>query len=269
MPGLAKTSKFLLTQGTVMLGKPDQLHSLNLDAHSLGLVKNFNVVNEPNYVELTQGTMNEVVESIRTQDNLRASFELYEYTAKNLAYAAGIDEANAKLVTTATNYALNVDVAAGATQVVVVGDVTASITAGEFIIIQDMSNRTDHVHIAKVATATFATGNSTITFATGYAVPTGVTFTKDVCRVREVENLFLGGDATQFYYSMKVVGVLPKDNRAVTLMFPKVKITKGFNVSFNNDNFGNLPIEITPYPLVSDDALYSFYPGRRMLIFPA
>ena len=87
--------------------------------------------------------------------------------------------------------------------------------------------------------------------------------------VREVENLFLGGDATQYYYSMKVVGVLPKDNRAVTIMFPKVKITKGFNVSFNNDNFGNLPIEITPYPLVSDDALYSFYPGRRMLIFPA
>lgn len=269
MPGIAKTSKFLLTQATVMLGKPNELHSLNLASHSLGLVKNFQVVNEPSYVELTQGTMNEVVESIRTQDNLRASCELYEMTAKNLSYAAGLDDANAKLAVNYTNFDLDVDVASAATQCVVTGDATSGIAAGDFIIIQDMSNITDHLHIAKVASATFATGKTTIVFAAGYAVPTGVTFSKTVCKVREVTDLYLGGDATQFYYSMKVVGIMPKDNRAMVLLFPKIKITKGFSINFQNENFANLPLEFSPYPLVPDDALYSFYPTRRMIMFPA
>jgi hypothetical protein len=267
MPGLAKTSRFLLSQATVMVGATSALNSLNPSAHALGLVKNFQVVNEPSYTELMQGTMNEVVESIKTNDALRCSAEIYEYTPKNLAYAAGLD-GTALTATNQVDFALDVDVAAAASTVVVTGDATSEISAGSFIVIQDSGVNSDSAHIARVATAAVAAGKTTITLAAGFAVPAGVTFSKLTSKVRHIEKLEIGGDAYQPYLSMKVVGVLPKDGRAIVMLFPKVKITKGLSLTFQTDNFSNMPFEFTPYPLVQEDALYTVYPGRRMILFP-
>ena len=56
---------------------------------------------------------------------------------------------------------------------------------------------------------------------------------------------------------MKVVGILPASGKPITLMFPKIKITKGLDFSFQTNDYANLPMEATPYRPLVGDAFYS------------
>lgn len=267
MPGLAQTDKFLLSTATVMLGPVADLFKLNPAAHSIGLVKNFQMSLDPEYTELTQGITNTVVMSVRTSEPLRASMEVYEYTLRNIAYGAGLDASGAAYAPTSGLYLSTASITAAATAIIVAGDVTTDVTVGSYIFIQaDAGAGSDIVHIAKVSAATFST-NTTITF-TGYAIPTGVTFGIG-SRVGLIKKVSVGeGVIFQPELAAKIVGVLPKNNEPFTILFPKVKITKGLNVSFDSANFTNLPFEFTPYAGVSTDPFYADFGAASAILFP-
>lgn len=82
MTGLAKSSEFLLSSATVMIGPMADLKKLNPAAHSIGLVKNMAVNIETSKTELTQGLSNDVVASVITGNTVTVAGEVYEYTAK-------------------------------------------------------------------------------------------------------------------------------------------------------------------------------------------
>lgn len=265
MPGTAKTSSFLLSTATVMIGPLADLHNLNPAAHSVGLAKNFQMTFDPQYTELTQGITNTVVMSVRTSEAIRASFEVYEYTLRNIGYAAGLDASGISFNSTSTIQLTSTVTAAAATTVTVASDVSAMYPVGTYFFLQDGTD--DKVHIAKVSAVAFATGVTTITFA-GFAVPTGVTFPIG-SRLGVVKKVEVGsGVLFQPELAAKIVGILPKNNEPFTILLPKVKVTRGLNIAFDSANFTNLPFELTPYAQTTSDPFYTEYGGASAVLFP-
>lgn len=265
MPGTAKTSQFLLSTATVMIGPLADLHNLNPAAHSVGLAKNFQMSFDPTYTELTQGITNNVVMSVRTSEAIRASFEVYEYTLRNIGYAAGLDASGISFNSPVGLHLTTAPVAAGATTLVIGSDVSAQYPVGTYFFIQ--AGTDDQVHIAKVSAVAFATGATTITFV-GFAVPTGVTFPVG-SRVGVVKKIEVGsGVLFQPELAAKIVGILPKNNEPFTILLPKVKVTRGLNVAFDSANFTNLPFELTPYSQTTSDPFYNEYGGASAILFP-
>ncbi|TGR74927.1 hypothetical protein EN836_33075, partial [Mesorhizobium sp. M1C.F.Ca.ET.193.01.1.1] len=168
MAGNAKTNKFMLSTATVMLGPLADLHQLNPMEHSIGLVKNFQLTGEAQMTELTQGIRNAVVMSVRTGEGLKTSCEVYEFTAKNLAYAAGLDATGTSFDVVDEMSALSAEVTAAASDIVLAVAPTKPIAAGDYLFIQ--KGQDDYVHVVKVETWTDAT--KTATLAAGFEIPT-------------------------------------------------------------------------------------------------
>lgn len=254
MAGEARTNAFLLQTATLMIGAQSDLFNLNESAHSVGLVKNIQISTEPSYTELTQGVKNNIVDSVMTKNVSRATMEVYEYTAKNLMYALGLD--GSSLTTTGTDYAPTADVAPAATTLTVATDVTTTFAAGDWVEIAQGNNS----HIVKLSAAAYSAPNTTLTF-TGYAVPTGLTFTAATTKVRKVVQIAVGSTVDQPYLSAKMVFGLLSDGKPISVLFPKIRITKGFNLSSQTDNYSNMPFEFTPYQQTAADPNYSKFPN--------
>lgn len=258
MAGLAKTKSFMLSTATVMIGPAEKLHQLNPEEHSIGLVKNLQMTADPTYVELTQGLNNAVVMSVKNAEGIRVSMEVYEYTLRNLAYAAGLDASGASFDPIDDIYVSSAAVATN-NKIEITG--THDIVAGDFIFLQNGLD--DKVHIAKVASV----DSGEITFAAGYETPTNTTWPVGT-RVGKVKQIKMGGTMVQPEMGVKIVGLLPKDNAPFTIFLPKAKVTKGMGIAFQSDNFGNLPFELTPYAGVPGDPLYSEYGEAVAVLYP-
>lgn len=247
MAGEAKTSAFMLGTATVMIGAQADLFDLNAADHSIGLVKNFRVTAEPSYTDLTQGVRNQVVYSVMTQNIVRASMEAYEYTAKNIAYALGLEGSGFAAQT--VNTTLTAGALLGDTQVTV--DDETGFSVGDWVLIQDGSE--DQVYSRKLT----AVALNTLTFAEGLpkAVASGAT-------VRKASVIDVGSKTEQPFLSAKIVGTLA-DGTEVALLCPKIRITNGFSVGFTTENFDNLPYEFTFYDLVATDPNYAHFPRSQ------
>ena len=262
-PGIAKTSKFMLSTATVMVGPVADLHKLNSIEHSIGLVKNFQMTADPQYIELTQGISNDVVMSVKYAEGIKAAMEVYEFSLRNIAYAAGLDGSGVEYDAISDIHPLSAT--ATTTTVKVADDLSSDLSAGDYIFIQKGTE--DVVHIAKVTTVVFATGETTVTLATGYEIPATLTFGVGD-RMGKVKRIDIGGRTTQPEVAVKVVGLLPKDGSPFTIMFPKVKITKGLAAAFQSDNFSNMPFEFTPYAGIPGDPFYSDYGAASAILLP-
>lgn len=264
MAGTAKTDRFHFSTASVLVGKQSEFKSLNEAAHSIGLVKNVSVPADPTIVDLTQGITNDVVDQQVTGVNVRASMEVYEYTAKNLAYGLALDGTQTKFDSvTFTTQPLQAAVNAGATTFVMVGDHTTDFVPGAYGFLQEGSD--SYVHIFKVTSSAFAAGNTTVTI-TGYPVPTGMTFSTANGRAGVSNKIDYDPNAISSYLSCRIIGTMKADKRPVVLHFPKIRILKGFNMRFAADNFGNMPFEFTPYTPIPTDAGYSADFPHRMSV---
>lgn len=257
MAGTAKTSQFVLSTATVMLGPVADLHKLTPATHSIGLVKNFTYTEDPEFKELTQGLNNDVVMSVKTGSGARAAMEVYEYTARNLAYAAGLD---GSVVAYDPLTALFTTSAAPTGTTVTLSAAPTGLTAGDYIFIQ--GGYDDLVHIGKIASI----ATNTITLATTHAIPAGMTFPA-ASRVGKVLEISAGVDTLQATMAAKVTAIMPDTHLPVVLLFPKVKITRGLSVSFSSDNFSNMPFEFTPYASVMADPHYAEFGPRKFKMF--
>ena len=264
MAGLAKTKNFMLSSATIMIGPMADLHKLNPEEHSIGLVKNFQMTADPTFVELTQGVMNTVVMSVKNGEGLKASMEVYEYTLRNLAYAAGLDASGTGYDPIDTIWVTASDIATANT-VTVTTDLSLLLATGDYVFLQNGLD--DKVHIAKVATAAFETDTTTVTFAAGYETQVDGLFPAG-SRLGKVKKIPLGDVTNQPELGVKVVGILPKNNAPFTILIPRAKITKGMGVAFQTDNFGNLPFEISPYAGVPEDPFYAEYGSAVAVLFP-
>lgn len=244
MAGEAKTNKFMLSTATVMIGAREKLDELGM-ADSVGLVKNFTFESTPEFTELTQGVTNEVVFALKTNNPVRCTFEMYEYTESNLQIALGL--AGAKLAPiTGDAYTLTAESTAGADETTLTVDDPASaqvMAPGDHVALVSLDG---NVTLTKVKTA--PTLNSmtvegvwTKQFAVGTVV-------------RKVNVLDLGSNSTDITeYAVKAVGTLA-DGTIATFLFSRCRITSGLQMAFNTDNFGNIPFEFTPMAIIKDES---------------
>lgn len=249
MAGEAKTNLFLLNTATVMIGQQSDLLTLNSAAHGIGLVKNFKVSAAPSYTQLTQGVKNTIVDSALTSNEVKATMEVYEYSAQNFKYALGLDGTTA--TTTGAAASPSASISGAATTTTIASDVSSTFGAGDYIEIVEG----DNAHIAKLTSAVYSSPNTTLTF-TGYPTPTGLTFTT-AAKIRKILMIPVGSKTDQPYLSAKVVSGLLQNSAPVVILFPKIRITKGFDVDFKSDGYSNMPFEFTPYDLTSSDPAYN------------
>lgn len=255
MPGLSKTNEFMLGTATVMLGPLDQLFDLNPEEHSIGLVKNFTILTEPGYTELTQGVQNTVVFSVLTSNPVRATMEAYEYTAQNLAYALGLQG-------TRIEYDVQTEVdsdipggSPGTTQLTVLSGL--DFAEDDYIMIDLLGIEKDTLLIRKI---TEVNGNTlTVDRPIKDDIPEGAT-------VKKVYGLDVGSKTEQEFYAAKIAGRIA-NGTPVVLLLPKVRIVNGFNVAFTTDDFNNLPLEFTVYDQVRTDPFYTEFQGATGRLF--
>lgn len=247
MAGEAITNNFVLNTATVMIGAQTDFFNLNPAAHSIGLVKNFKITATPQYTTLTQGVKNTIVDSQLTNNELKATMEVYEYSGKNLKYALGLD--GSTLTTTGATFNPTAGLSATDTTLTIATDVTTTFVTGggDWVEIQE----NDNVHLVKTASTAYSSPNTTLTF-TGYAVPTGVSFTT-AAKIRKVAVIPVGSKVNQPYLSAKIVSGDLQDGAPIVLAIPKMRITRGFDIDFKTDAYSNMPFEFTPYDLTSSD----------------
>lgn len=252
MSGLAKTNEFMLSTATVMLGAQADLYDLNPTEHSIGLVKNFTMTSEPSYVELMQGVKGSIVHSTMTANPVRASMEMYEYTAANLAYALGLDGSSKTPLT--VNTTVNTTVPASPAQNTLVLTSATGFTAGGTILIEvDTIDNFVTREIVSVATDTLTLDQNLPAIASG-------------AKVYLVNTIDVGSKEDQPFFAAKIAGKLANGSHVVVLI-PKVRITKGFNLAFISNDYANLPIEFQVYDMVSTDTFYADFSTVNARIF--
>lgn len=257
MAGEAITNLFLLNSATVTIGQQADVLGLNTAAHSIGLVKNFKITANPTYTTLTQGVKNTIVDSTCTNNEVKATMEVYEYSGKNLKYALGLD--GTTVTSTGSDYSPQASIAPAATTAVIATDVSSDFTAGDFIEISEG----DNAFIAKLTSAVYSSPNTTLTF-TGYPTPAGLTFSTSA-KIRKISMFPVGSKTDQPYLSAKIVSGNLQNSAPIVLIIPKLRITKGFDIEFKSDGYSNMPFEFTPYDLTSSDYAWGKLPTNDMI----
>lgn len=235
----------MLGTATVMIGTQAQLFDLNPAEHSIGLVKNVSFNADPAYTDLTQGVKNTLVYSVLTQNEVRASMEVYEFTAQNIAYGLGLSGSFAANTVTST---VDAEVTSGSDFDVASGDGT-NFAVDDIIMIK---NDTEDDFIVRKITA-ISTDTITVNAAFAQTVKAGAT-------VNVVSQLGAGAKTEQPFYSAKIAGKAA-NGEPIVLLIPKLRITQGFNIAFSSDDYGNMPFEFSVYDQVSTDPHYAYFDG--------
>lgn len=243
MYGLANTNRFMLGAATLLIGPQADLFNLTRATHSVGLIKNFALTAEPTYTDLSQGVKNTVVYSVMTGHTARAAAELYEFTTKNIAYVAQL---NGAALTPATN--IETTLSAAVTGSTGSPAATFSVTSAtglainDWVLIQDPTTPDDAV-IRKITT--IATNTITPNPNIQRNLANGST-------VRRVNFTEVASKVEQPFFSAMVHGILANGDE-ISIALPKVRITNGLNLSFQTNDYGNMPIELGIYDLVPTD----------------
>lgn len=265
MPGLAKTSKFLLSDATIMVGAQADVFELTPADHSVGLTKNVRMDVTPGFTELMQGVTNNVVYTVNTSNEVTIGGEIYEFTARNLAYGAGVDASGAAYDEYTTVMTLASEHDDADTTIALSTGMGANFAAGDFALLQQSEG--DTIAVVKIASIS----TDTLTIASGYALPADVTWavaTTKVYRVRKPVKIAAGGAST--HVGVKIVGLLPENKRPIAMIFPKVRITKGLSLAFDTQNFSNMPFEFKPLALLPSDPFYADMSNNEsFMLFPA
>jgi hypothetical protein len=261
MAANAKTNQFMIGDATIMVGAMADVFDLMPDKHGLGLTKNLAIRVETGNVDLTQGISQTPIFSVQNQFSPMASCEVYEYTARNLAYGLGLDGSGAEFDANLTPgpFMLASNVVAAAVSVPLAVGAGSGFVVGDWVIMQQAE---DYIFAARV------TAKTTDTLTIDRAVPTGISYAVATTRIFRARSIGAVGGQNAFV-SVKAAVIMPKDKRPVPILFPKVRIARGFDVSLGSSDFSNLPFEFMPYPLTPEDTLYSsFGVGEVFKILP-
>jgi len=245
MAGEARSINFAVGTATIMLGAPASLRDFTPATHSIGLVKDVKVMAEASYIKLTQGVRNSVVHSIKTGEPVSMGASVYEYNAKNWTYALGFAGYDVSL--TAGQTTVTTALAANPTGEITVSVAdTAGFGVGDYVMLQVGTD--DEVYPRRVASKTI----TSITFdqaLKSIAIPLGATLRK--CSIVPI-----GRKDEQPFLAAKIVGSMA-DNVEVCIEIPKLRVTKGFNLTFQTGDYANMPFEFDVYDLVTADPEYT------------
>lgn len=252
-----KSPSFLIGNATVMLApQATDVFSLNPADHSIGMVKAVTVGMESDTIDLRNGILQNLVDQKKSGVRLNTTFEGYEFTAQNLFRAAGLTS----VALQRRRGALTANAAAAATSLTIAsdpipGDANTAITSnaqipqGATLLVQ-RTGTPDFVFPVRTTAATTGAGPYVATIS---AIPTGMSFAIGD-RAWVVNEVDVGSQATEEFFCMKLAGTLSNYDVPLVLVFPKVKIMRGFNLNFSETDYSNMPFEISPFFLSTSEA---------------
>ena len=260
------TNAFMLSSATMMIAPAftTDVFTLNPTDNSVGMVRDITIPVESSQIELRNGITQTIVDSKRSNVSVTIGATIYEFTAKNLLYASALYGSGPVTVKRGT-LKTTVTGGAGATSLVVNSDpipgqtdsaITAigDIPSGSTILIQRVGGQQDYVFPTKATAATTVAGSDyTVTVAAPYNVPTGMSFPAG-SRVWIVSPVQIASLDADDLYGVKVTGTLSNYDRPVTVVFPKVRMTQGFNLSFTETEYGGMPWQMQPLLLTASEA---------------
>lgn len=257
-----QTNAFMLSSATVMMAPAFTKSVFNLEpsADSVGMVREVTVPVESTLIELKNGVSQATVDSKRTNVSAMISFTAFEFTAQNFMRASALNGTAGVIkrgvLTAAANAAavslqLSSDPLPGAANsaITAVGD----IPSGSTILLQH-PNGTDYVFPTKsTAAATLATSVYTVAIAGDYQIPAGMAFPVGT-KVWILPAIAVAHTQNDDLFGVKIVGTLSNYDKPVVFVAPKVKVSKGFNLSFNETDYGGMPFELKPLLLAASEA---------------
>lgn len=244
MAGEAQSINFAVGTATIMLGAPADLRNFTPATHSIGLVKDVKIMAEASYIKLTHGVRNSVVHSIKTGEPVSMGASIYEYNAKNWTYALGFAGYDVALTAASTNVTTAVAANPAGEDTVDVAS-AAYFNVGDYVMLQVGTD--DRVYPRRVSAKT----TNTLTFdadLVDIAIPLGAT-------VRKCSIVPIGRKSEQPFLAAKIVGSMA-DNVEVCIEIPKLRVTKGFDLTFQTSDYANMPFEFDVYDLVPADPQY-------------
>lgn len=259
---MVKKNAFMLSSATLMLSKfgDTPVFDLTPKDHSVGLAQEIAVNLDSSSIDLTAGVAQAIVDTTRTNVQAMISGSIREYTAENLLRAQGM----AGAVTPARRGKLTVAAEAGAVSLSIAsdpvpGDAASAITsgagtipAGATLLIQHPDDTSLVFPTRASGASTEATGTHTVAIADAFAIPTGMSFPVG-STVWILTEMAIGDIGQDDYFSVKIVGTLANFNKPVAAVFPKVKIQRGFNLSFTETEYGAMPWEMRPLLLAASE----------------
>lgn len=245
-----KNPKFVIGNATVMLAPyTEDVFALNPDDHSVGMVKAVTLEQQSDQIVLRNGIQQLTVDTQKSNVNMTTTFEGYEFDAKNLTYALGI----AGSVVKRLRGRLTADAAVDDTTLTVEsypvpGDPDSEIAAigdipsGATLLLQN-PDQPDEVYPLAVTAATTDSAGSPPYIVTTDAIPVAAATGWTVWVVNEIE---AGSFEQDDFFCAKIVGKLSANDEPIVVVIPKLKITRGFNLSFSETDYSNLPFELSP-----------------------
>lgn len=245
-----KTSAFMLSSATVMIGKAfvDDVFALTPALHSVGMASEVSIGVDSSANDLLNGVSQSTVASKRTGVQTNISGNVFEMTAQNFMRSQamsgqagpvrrGILTANANAGALSLTLVSDPIPAEGTTALTSVND----IPAGSTILLQRRDGETDYVFPTKTSgPATLSSGTFTVPIAAPYGIPTGMSFAAGA-RVWVVTPVPVGNMDADDLFCVKVTGILSAYDRPVTYVAPKVRMIQGFQISYNETQYSSMP----------------------------
>lgn len=250
-------SAFALSSATIMLGRAftDDVFSLTPEKHSIGMVSEANIGLDSSINELLNGVAQVTVDAKRTGVSASITANVFEMTAQNFMRSHAMSGSAApvkrgRLTAALTSAATSVSIESFPIPGEANSGITAvtDIPAGATILIQRPSGETDYVFPTKTNAVATGTGPYVAALAGDYAIPTGVTFPAGSL-VWIVNPVSVGDVDADDLFCVKIVGTLSNFDRPVVYVAPKVRMVKGFGISFNETQYSSMPWEMKPLVL--------------------
>lgn len=253
---------FMLSSATLMMAPAftTDVFSLRPDLHSVGIAEDVQVGVDSSLIELKTGIAQATVDAKRTNVSSSISASLREFSAQNVLRALALASTpvqmkRGKLTAAAAAGALSLSIATDPVPGDAASDITATgdIPVGSTILIQ-RANGTDYVFPTKSSGAATGSGSPyTVPIAAPYAIPTGMSFAAgdSVWIINDAPIASMDADDL---FGVKITGTLSNYNRPVTAIFPKVRVSKGFQISFSEKDYGAMPMELAPLLMSTTEA---------------
>lgn len=258
-------SAFALSSATFMIGKAftDDVFGLIPSQNSVGMVSEVNINLDSSITELLNGTAQATVDAKRTGVKSNITGNVYEMTAQNFLRATALNST----ATVVKRGVLSSAVASGGVSLSInsdpiPGESTSAISAigdipqGSTILIQRVGGETDFVFPTKTTGVATGAGPYIVPIASPYAIPTNMSFAVG-SRVWVVAPVGVGNIDADDLFCVKITGTLSSYDRPVTFVAPKVRMVKGFAISFNETQYSSMPWEMQPLLLSAGEVASS------------
>jgi len=255
-------SAFSLSSATIMIGKAftDDVFALTPSANSIGMVSEAVVGLDSSITELLNGVSQSTADAKRTGITSSISANVYEMTAQNFLRATALSSTATQVkrgvlasaaAAAAVSLSVNSDPIPGETASAITG--TSDIPAGSTILIQRVNGEQDYVFPTVSSGVATGTGPYAIPIAGAYAIPAGMSFAAGA-RVWIVSPVPVGDIDADDLFCVKITGTLSNFDRPMTYVAPKVRMVKGFQLSYNETQYSSMPWEMKPLLMSTSEA---------------